>query len=587
MYAPIILFVYNRKNHAEQVLTALEKNRLAAESVLYIFSDAPANEFEYQNVADVRYYLDTFVENNKFKAVNIIKAEKNQGLEKSIISGVTKIINEYGKVIVLEDDIVTSEDFLMFMNQALECYRDDANIWSISGYTINNKRIAKYDKDVFVGERASCWGWASWKDRWDKIDWEVKDYQQFKMNKRSRKAFNRGGADMANLLELQQKGVVNSWAIRWCYQEFKEGMVSIFPKISKVNNIGVDGSGTNCGNHKISAQNLIKEDGWNFEYDIKDRTCFNQFRKMYFFSYYRQKLGAKWYNTLDHKSCIAYKKKGTSKLSYIGLNGVKIMEEPQVFDWNGNTYLFMTEYNRIKNRRCISVIDLDNKTQNKNNRIILDKYKNISFPNVFSTKHGIFMIPNINEESIIKLYKMRTTPYEWEEYGIISCDFNIANIVYLKEEGDDILFCGDILERDNRTSSKILFAIKNIECIDNSSFKEIRLESDRDKEDIVGSKNVLMKEIYLFKRPNLGAKEVKFIIKSKIDLVDNRIIEKERNKIDIREFEVMFKPFIHRVRGLLSYSESCRYEAIEVKMDCVSLMGSMWALINGTHVCKE
>lgn len=580
MYAPIILFVYNRKNHAEQVLTALEKNRLAEESVLYIFSDAPANEFEYQNVADVRYYLDTFVENNKFKAVNIIKAEKNQGLEKSIISGVTKIINEYGKVIVLEDDIVTSEDFLMFMNQALECYRDDANIWSVSGYTINNKRIAKYDKDVFVGERASCWGWASWKDRWDKIDWEVKDYNIFRKNKRMRKAFNKGGADMSNLLDLQQRGEVNSWAIRWCYQQFKEGMVTVFPKLSKVNNIGVDGSGTNCGNHKISAQILGKESNWNFEYNLNDRICFKQFRKMYFLSYYRQRFGYYWYKMLDYKSCIVYRKKGMRELSYVGLNGFRSVEEPQVFTWNNETYIFMTEHDRFKNRKCISAIKIEEQTKSSSSKIVLNEFKSMSFSNIFITKHGVFMLPDINEGKISILYKMGTTPFEWKEYYRFTEEYNLVNNIMIRDEEEGILFYGRQIENSGEIKARI-FRISNI-----VSKEKIRLEIMEYNYDLLKYENISNyynknDYCYLIRRSNNEKKQTKYVIKIKTnDICGNSTNKASSEKIEMKNFQFNLKPFIYRTQGIVNYTENDDWEVIELNLQNISLKGCIYKMLN-------
>src|SRR4051812_3548315 len=97
--APIVLFVYNRPDHTIKTIKNLQKNLLAKESNLYIFSDAPKSDFQIESVAKVREIIKDI---DGFKNVNLILGETNKGLAKSVIYGVTDIINKYGKVIVLE-----------------------------------------------------------------------------------------------------------------------------------------------------------------------------------------------------------------------------------------------------------------------------------------------------------------------------------------------------------------------------------------------------------------------------------------------------------------------------------------------------
>lgn len=151
MQAPVVLFVYNRINHTQQVLETLNDNIDADKSELFIFSDAPADNTEMQNVNRVREYIDKYRHNSKFKRVEIIYAKKNKGLSASLIEGITQVVNQYGKIIVLEDDLVLAPDFLLFMNRALDYYENDDKIWSISGFTPNLKILRNYKHDVFVG----------------------------------------------------------------------------------------------------------------------------------------------------------------------------------------------------------------------------------------------------------------------------------------------------------------------------------------------------------------------------------------------------------------------------------------------------
>lgn len=175
------------------------------------------------------------------------RPEHNKGLAKSVITGVSQVIEKYGKVIVMEDDLISTEDFLQYMNDALNYYEKNQKIWSISGFNIPIKMPKDYKSDVYLSYRGCSWGWATWKDRWDKVDWDVTDYDEFKKNKRLRKKLNRGGRDMANMLDLQMEGKIDSWAIRWCYSQSKQDMFTVYPVKSRIRNIGLDGSGTHSG----------------------------------------------------------------------------------------------------------------------------------------------------------------------------------------------------------------------------------------------------------------------------------------------------------------------------------------------------
>ncbi|MEL7663307.1 MAG: glycosyltransferase [Methanosarcina mazei] len=256
--APIVLFVYNRPWHTRQTVKALQKNELANESELFVYSDAPKEKHAIGKVTEVREYLKTI---EGFKKIKIIERNQNWGLANSIIDGVTKTVNEHGKVIILEDDLVTSPYFLRFMNEGLKFYHNNHEIMSISGYTLppTFMRFPKnFTDDIYLSYRNSSWGWATWADRWNLVDWEVKDYYQFRSDPEQQKLFNRGGDDLTNMLKSQMEGKINSWAIRFSYAHFKQGMYSVCPHYSYVNNIGHDGTGTHCGETNIFENDLSK-----------------------------------------------------------------------------------------------------------------------------------------------------------------------------------------------------------------------------------------------------------------------------------------------------------------------------------------
>ncbi len=247
MQAPVVLFVYNRLDHTMNVIESLSRNLLAKETDVFVFSDAAKAENGQEKVEEVRNYIRQEDWRGNFRNVTIIEAEKNKGLAKSIIGGVTEILKQYGKAIVVEDDLVLSPYFLQYMNGALDYYKDVENIWSISGYSFPMKSLKKYAHDVFYSYRGCSWGWATWLDRWEKTDWEVKDYSALMEDKTWQKRFNRGGADLTGMLGMQMEGKINSWAIRWVFAQSNLEMYTVYPKQSYVLNDGCDGSGTHVG----------------------------------------------------------------------------------------------------------------------------------------------------------------------------------------------------------------------------------------------------------------------------------------------------------------------------------------------------
>jgi len=235
IYAPIVMFAYRRI--PQKTIESLLENKYAKDSYLYIYSDGFKNDIDKQDVLKVRQYLKTI---KGFKSISIKEAPTNKGLADSIINGVSEIINKYEKVIVLEDDLIVSNNFLAYMNEALDFYQNDKKIWSISGYGPKLPCLEKYEKDVYLSPRASSWGWASWKDRWNSVDWDVKEFQKLKKNKQMRKQFELGGDDLYKMLELQVLGKIDSWAIRWCYSQFLQKMYTVYPVKSKVLNVGFE-----------------------------------------------------------------------------------------------------------------------------------------------------------------------------------------------------------------------------------------------------------------------------------------------------------------------------------------------------------
>lgn len=241
MLAPVAIFVYARPEHTAKTIESLAKNVWADETDVFIFCDAAKNEKAQGPVKLVREYIDTLEARNLFKSLHIVKADENKGCANSVISGVTQVLEQHDKVIVVEDDLVSAPDFLKYMNEALDFFKDDNRIWSICGYTFEMDFPADYTHDIYLSYRGGSSGWASWRDRWQMVDWDVADYDALKHNKKLRAQFNRGGRD------AQMERNIDSWAIRWCYSQSKNNMLTVYPVVSRIDNIGLDGTGTHSG----------------------------------------------------------------------------------------------------------------------------------------------------------------------------------------------------------------------------------------------------------------------------------------------------------------------------------------------------
>lgn len=238
--APIVLFTFKRLDTLVQTIEALQQNSLASESDLIIFSDAARNEKDEAAVDEVRQYIHSI---SGFKSIVINEATQNKGLANSIIGGVTEVLEKYDRVIVLEDDLVTSANFLEFMNSSLEFYKNKNKVMSICGFSFPYK--SKIEDDVYFLNRFWPWGWATWDDRWENADWEVRDYEQFSQDKKQQKQFASLGSDVNAMLEKQMNGKLDSWAIRWTYHIFKNNGLVLFPNKSKISNEGFDEFATN------------------------------------------------------------------------------------------------------------------------------------------------------------------------------------------------------------------------------------------------------------------------------------------------------------------------------------------------------
>lgn len=239
--APIVLFCYRRLGVLQQTFEALKNNELASQSNLIIFSDGYKNDEDKKGVEDVRQYIKTM---SGFKGIKVIESPYNKGLAHSIINGVTKVVNEYGKIIVVEDDILTSPYFLNYMNDALNMYEKADEVACISAYTYP----IKTEKQSFFIKGADCWGWATWKRGWELFEFNGQKLLDELNQKKLGYEFDFSGAyPYMQMLKDQVDGKNNSWAIRWYASCFLKNKLCLYlgKPVAKNIGFGVEGS-THC-----------------------------------------------------------------------------------------------------------------------------------------------------------------------------------------------------------------------------------------------------------------------------------------------------------------------------------------------------
>lgn len=249
--APILLFVYNRPEHVHRSIESLLRNELAAQSELFIYADAAKDKTTETAVTEVRRYIKGI---EGFKSVHITERERNWGLANNVIDGVTTLVNRYGRVIVLEDDLIVAPYFLQFMNDALETYKDSQEVGHIQACDFTHDPSLP---DTFLIKWTGSWGWATWDRAWKKFNPNGKELLKLLEERKLTRTFDfNGNYRFTRMLRRQIEGKNNSWAIRWNASLFLADILSLNVGRSLVQNEGFDGSGTNCGGGGLYSSNL-------------------------------------------------------------------------------------------------------------------------------------------------------------------------------------------------------------------------------------------------------------------------------------------------------------------------------------------
>lgn len=571
-YAPLVIFGYNRADKLERCIRALMGCEGISHTEIFLYIDGPKDRMDENAVNEVREYTNRIKEQSWFSNMVINYQERNQGLAESVIAGITEVINLYGRVIVLEDDIIVSPDFLLFTNGALDAFENDRKVWSISTDTLSSHMIRKCKEDILWTYRGECWGWASWADRWNKVDWEVSDYTKFIGSKKSQREFNRGGRDMTRLLQMQQNGEISSWAIRWCYQQYKEDMITVFPKYLKSYNIGLDGSGTNCGSETTVLLETRLEKTWNFQYSMKNKTLLKEFRKKYFLGYWRQKLGRYWYTLTEKEHYLICNKKG-KELFVIKAGILKDYRNPMLCEVREEKYIFLTMVDKITSQKDVVFCRLIRKGMKEKIQILFKDNVSREFLSLIYVNGKYYLLTMDCESGRYVFYQMEQEVCFWRKYAVLEITEHLVNVV-ATNVNDKVFLTGSLIESSNSNRAVFVqFEIKNFlnperikavlkwKGVDNNLFS-------------IHAGNWFLREgkwHRALQKSTYKQRGKAVIIEEIMTESENGMETKMLKELTVNSIEYVLPTFIYRKLGVSAYSCLEEYEITELLVQHFSL----------------
>lgn len=241
MQNPVVVIGFKRADLISDCLAHLCKCRQFGGRTVYVYIDGPRNEQEAIKCAATVTAAESF--RDRLPQMQIVARERNLGCRGNVISAVTEVIERYGRAIVVEEDIVVSPSFFEYVDSALDFYEDDQRVWGIDAF--RHPRLEGGD-DVYLSPRFECWGWATWKDRWQAVDFKLKDWRRWKMDGDFMRRLRAAGNDLPEMADLQLSGRINSWAVCCALHIVKYGMFTIEPRRAIAVNVGFGVEGTHC-----------------------------------------------------------------------------------------------------------------------------------------------------------------------------------------------------------------------------------------------------------------------------------------------------------------------------------------------------
>jgi hypothetical protein len=237
---PVAIFAFRRPDHLRRCVESLQRCPEFTHSPKFLFVDGPRGDGDRNAVADTRKVAgELFGTNAQYRF-----SDRNLGLASSIIGGVSELVERYGRVIVIEDDLEVAPAFLAYQNEALNKYCFEEHVLQVCGYMFDVPEFRHRESALFL-PLTTTWGWGTWKRAWRHFDGSARGWERLRTDRRLRHRFNLGGTyDYTGMLHAQMAGRANSWGIRWYWSVFQRDGLVVYPPRSLVRNTGFDGSGT-------------------------------------------------------------------------------------------------------------------------------------------------------------------------------------------------------------------------------------------------------------------------------------------------------------------------------------------------------
>lgn len=280
MKAPVVMIGYSRKSTLAKSLRRLSLCEELDGRPLRLYLDAPYRP-EDRTKCEEMYGTAKEAREAILPNLEIVRRERNYGVPGNLLSAVKENLDQFGRVVFFEDDVCVSRTFLTYMDGALSVYENDPRVFCINGYQIPYLRVPKtYPHDVYLNLRNMAWGFGTWKDRWDAVDFDMKDWADFKKDETNLEKLARAGSDLRGLIEAQLAGQVHTWDVQCTYHMVKRGLYAVEPRRSLTKNIGFGGEAVHCGgkNSSITHQRYYDYKPRIVPAVLPDERILNQFR---------------------------------------------------------------------------------------------------------------------------------------------------------------------------------------------------------------------------------------------------------------------------------------------------------------------
>jgi hypothetical protein len=240
MKTGIAIFAYNRNIHLEKMLNGLKQNKEVTE--IYVFQDGLKTEKHREGWEATRKVISDI----DWCKVSYIQSEENKGVAHSIVDGINYVLKENDTIVVLEDDCVPAPDFIKFMLQSFDKYEKNKDVYCISGYSWPID-VEKDEYDAYFTGRTSSWGWGTWKDRWDKFEFDNSILDKIIFDEKKSEYLAIWGKDLEGMLKANIAKTIDAWDVYWSLKVIELNGKCLTPYVSLIQNIGCDGSGMHCG----------------------------------------------------------------------------------------------------------------------------------------------------------------------------------------------------------------------------------------------------------------------------------------------------------------------------------------------------